>query len=138
MKNAKKIYVAQVAFSSAMIELKAHTKTLYEMDDKLSEPSKVLDGVVSSGSTENMSDYLKKYALNDFYKAQTKLRKIKNDIILYMDKLDNFLQENPKSFDEFYAQVDILIPLWEEKRKFVASQLEKGNNYLSKNQEISV
>ena len=55
-----------------------------------------------------------------------------------MDKLDNFLQENPKSFDEFYAQVDILIPLWEEKRKFVASQLEKGNNYLNKNQEISV
>ena len=138
MKNAKKIYVAQVAFSSAMIEQKAHTKTLYEMDDKLSEPSKVLDGVVNSGRTENMSDYLKKYALNDFYKAQTMLRKIKNDIMLYMDKLDNFLQENPKSFDEFYAQVDILIPLWEEKRKFVASQLEKGNNYLNKNQEISV
>lgn len=138
MKNVKKIYVEQVAFSSAMIELKAHTKTLYAMDDKLAEPSIVLNSVVNSDSTENMSDYLKKYALNDFYKAQTVLRKIKNDIMLYMDKLDNFLQENPKSYDEFYAQVDILIPLWEEKRKFVASQLEKGNNYLNKNQEISV
>lgn len=138
MKNIKKIYVAQVAFSSAMIELKEHTKTLHEMDYQLAEPSRVLDSVVNSDNTENMSDYLKKYALNDFYKAQAVLRKMKNDIMLYMDKLDNFLQENPKSHDEFYAQVDILIPLWEEKRKFVASQLEKGNNYLNKNQEISV
>ena len=138
MKDTKKIYVKQVAFSSAMIELKGYTSSLLEMDKQLEEPSRVLDAVISTDTTGEMIDYLKKYALNDFYKAQKLLKQIKDDIMLYFDKLDGFLKENPKSHDEFYAQIDILIPLWEEKKKFVGSQLEKGNNYLKQNQEISV
>ena len=138
MIHTKKIYVEQVAFASAMTELKSHTQTLFSMDKHLEEPSKVLEDVISTDKTGEMADYLKMYALKDFYKAQKILRQIKNDVMMYIDKLDGFLQNNPKSFDEFYAQLDVLIPLWEEKKKFVSSQLDKGNNYLKQTQEISV
>ena len=136
--NSKKVYVEQISFSRAMIEIKAHIQTLYNLDKKLQQPNIALEEVANSEVSSADVEFLKKYALQDFYKAQNILVKIKKELSEYMHHLDGFLKKNPASQKEFYEQLDILIPLWEEKKKFVCSKIETCNSIIKQSETLSV
>lgn len=136
METTNKIYVEQMAFSTAMIELKNHTQKLINLEEIFEEPNLYLEQALRQEKSEAMAKSLKTNALDVYYAAEKLLMRIKKDILTYEIKLEKFLKNNPESYEKFYAQLDILIPLYEESKNFVEGQIAKCNAYLNPSQDI--
>lgn len=121
----------RATFSLAMIDFRTYVDTLMSIDKKLEEANFVLNHVLKSDRSEDMKNLLSEYAFVKFAKVQTFLKEVKKNIMKYQKKLQNFLAENPKEHEEFNAQLDILIPLFEEKEKFINEQIKKCFDYLN-------
>lgn len=129
MNNKNKINNEHALFSLAMIDLKTYTQVIVGLDKLLDQPTFVLNYVLKQERTQEMKNLFKNYAFADFAKVQKYLNRVKKSILKYQSKLEGFLQENPNANKEFNDQMDILIPLFEDKEKFVNNQVNKCFEY---------
>lgn len=122
-------------FSVAMIDLKTYTETISTIDQKLEDPNFILNYVLKQAHSEDMISLLNDHAFVHFAKVQQYLKDVQKSILKYQKRLASYLKENPNANDEFNTQLNILIPLFEEKEKFVNLQIKKCFEYNKSNCE---
>lgn len=124
-------------FSVVMIDLKQYTQVLLNLDTYLADANFILN----SRAKEKLkpTDYaglLKEYVLKPYGRVDGYLKNITAKILKQQDKLANFFEQNPQCKDEFYAQLDILIPLIEDQKKVIKEQLKKCFNHIKEANSI--
>ncbi|MBQ8615061.1 MAG: hypothetical protein IJ415_00615 [Clostridia bacterium] len=133
--NDKNLDLWSAMFSVAMIDLKTYTETIQTIDKKLEEANFILNRALKSKQSEEFTYIVKKYAFTEYAQVQKYLKGIEQAINKHIKRLEEFLKANPEKNAEFYAQLHILIPLFEEKEKFVNMQIAKCFDYIKANCE---
>ena len=139
MQESQNINLGKAMFSVAMIDFKTYTETIKTIDKKLEEANFILARALKSKPNEDYGYVVKKYAFTEYARVQKYLKDIKRLIKKHMKRCEPFLNENLEKKDEFDAQLNILIPLFEEKEKFVDEQIHKCFEYFQAyNQDITL
>lgn len=139
MEDVNNVKYGNALFSVAMIDLKTYTEAVKNIDKKLEEANFILDRVLKGKPNEEYAYVVKKYAFAEYAEVQKYLKDLKELITKHMKRCKPFLSENLDKKDEFDAQLNILIPLFEEKEKFVEEQIQKCFEYLQElNQDVTV
>ena len=128
------INYGKAIFSVAMIDFDNYIELLNKIDIELENPNFVLNYVLSKGNYEDSADLLKEHAFSKFAKIKCALDKMEKEIVKYQNRLEEFLSENEDERTVFDRKLDILIPLHEEKSRFVKAQIQKCFDYIKSNE----
>lgn len=121
----------KAGFSVAMIDLNQYIQTLMNVDKYLTEANFILGKIDSHNlNPEDYSDMVKEYAFKPYAKVNKYLKDITEKILKYEAKLNNFFDKNQQEKEEFYAKLDILIPLIEEKQQLAKEKLKICFDYI--------
>lgn len=133
MEEKEIINYDKATFSLAIIDFKSYTATIMSLDEQLKESNDILDYVLNhKEQAENyFADMCREISFAKYAHVQKYLESVKKSIMRYQNKLKKYLEKNPTCQEEFNAQMDILIPLLEEKEKFVNTQIKRCFEYLN-------
>ena len=129
-----KINYGKAVYSVAMIDLDTFLEYVLSIDEELKDANFVLGYVLSKNDYVETEYLFKEHAFNKFAKVKCALDKIEKEILKYQSKLNAFFECNEEEKNKFYEKLDILIPLHEEKSKFVKEQLHKCFEIIKSNQ----
>ena len=115
----------KAVYSVAMIDFNSYIETLLNLDEELREPNRLLTYVFDKTEiNDDLKDMINDLALSKFAKVKKYLKDVQNSIVKYQNKLEEFLNSHSQENQEFYEVLNVLIPLWEEKEKYIVEQID--------------
>ena len=118
-------------YSLAIIDFKNYIQLLNGLDKQLEEPTLIVNYVLRQNENSDiLLTLLNDHAFVPLARIQKSLKKMEKNIVSYQTQLEAFLTENPKEYSEFYAYMDIFVPLHQEKKAVVEKQIGRCFEYI--------
>ena len=121
-------------YSLAMIDFQIYSDTLNHLEQTLAQSINTLNMIINCKDQNTyLEDYLKNNILTEFARAEKYIKRVKQEIIRYQNKVKDFISCNPEEKETFNTSLESLNKLLEEKSEFVAEQLRKCFDYIKDN-----
>lgn len=132
----------KVTYSLAMIDFDNYLEVLTALDAELENPNYIVKIIIEKGKMEDAQDLVREHAFVNYAKVKRYLDNMQESILKYQKYLEEYLKNDEIANKTFNQKLDIIIPLHEEKSKFVEQQIKKcfeyfkANNYQESSEDL--
>lgn len=125
----------QAKFSLALIDFKQFTEVLFNVDEQLKDANFLMNYLVNrQNKSAELKGAINDIALPTYVKVKQYLEFVEKSVKKYMKDLEKFLNTHEKEREDFFELLNVLIPLIQEKQKFIKQQIKRCFEF-SKSQE---